>query len=397
MALISVMSVMNGLQLGFIEDILEIHSYHLRIEAEESIYLKINPQLNQMDAVESTAYFRDTQTLVQGEYSEYHSIQVRGVHEGEAGSDTGLMEQLEIIRGSFSLRGDDKPGVVIGDQMAFHLGVQVGDTLQMISMEGTGFASMRPQNTSFVVTGIFHSGYYQYDSALCFIDLDRVNEIDTATAKGVIGIKIGNRFRDDIVKRKIEQLLLENGIELQVESWRVYNRSFFSALRVEKMTMMILLCLIFIVVAVNIKNSLERSVIERKEEIGILRAVGAAPVSIRLIFLVEGGLIAVIGAFSGTLLGMLVSININEVFRLTELVVNGAVRIIGTLFFTIGGMKNIEIFPTSVFYMQEVPVRMMYSDVLIIVLFAIAASISAAYFASRRMSDFSPTEILRNE
>jgi len=182
-----------------------------------------------------------------------------------------------------------------------------------------------------------------------------------------------------------------------VKSWREYNRSFFGALRVEKLTMMIVLGLIFVVVAVNIKNSLERSVMEKREEIGILRAVGSSNVSVRYIFLVEGALIGIIGAVGGTMLGMAISLHINEVFAALEILLNGILDFMHFFLVPMGGGGGVEIFSTATFYMQEVPVRILYSDLMIIVLFAAGASVIAAYAASKRISEFRPAEILRNE
>lgn len=397
MALIAVMSVMNGLQLGFIEDILEIHSYHIRIEIEENDYAEIADRLRLIDGVTSAVYFIDTQTLIQGEFSEYQSALIRGLQADEALRDRKLMDHLNIVAGDFVLETEAGPGVVIGDQMAFSMGLHVGDVLQMVSMRGATFAALRPQHTSFIVTGIFHSGYYQYDSSFCFIGRDRTMLVDTADIRGIAGLKIRNRFRDRGVVEDIRILLSQEGIDAGVESWREYNRSFFRALRVEKLTMMILLGLIFLVVAVNIKNSLERSVIERKEEIGILKALGSAPVSIRLIFLVEGGLIGSIGAVCGLLLGLVISININEVFRLAETVINSFMRAAGFVVSSLQGSGGVEIFSSDAFYMQQVPVRILYTDVLLILLFAVLTSIGAAYAASRRIAEYRPSEILRNE
>jgi len=397
MALIAVLSVMNGLQLGFIEDILEINSYHIRIEIEKSDYAGIADRLRSVDGVESAAYFIDTQTLLQGEFSDYQAALVRGIQAEEALQDTRLMNHLNIVAGNFVLEPEAGPGVVIGDQMAFSMGVHVGDILQLVSMSGSTFAALRPQNTSFIVTGIFHSGYYQYDSSFCFIDIDKTMLVDTADVMGIAGVKIVNRFRDRQVAADIKALLTREGIDAEVESWRAYNRSFFRALRVEKLTMMILLGLIFLVVAVNIKNSLERSVIEKKEEIGILKALGSAPVSIRLIFLVEGGLIGSIGAACGLLLGLVISININEVFRLAEIVINSLMRAAGVVVSSLQGSGAVEIFSSDAFYMQQVPVRVLYTDVLLILMFAVLTSIGAAYAASRRIAEYRPSEILRNE
>jgi len=399
-ALIAVLSVMNGLQLGFIEDILEINSYHLRITGEffdkEQVQQVIDG-VEQLEGVRSYSKFIDSQTLVQGEFSDYQSSLVRGIPEEQALRDQGLMEQLNLLHGEFSLHANSDPGVVIGRQLASILGVGLGDTVQMISMTGSSFANLNPQQTGFTVTGIFESGYYQYDSAFCFIDYQYVDQIDAGNSQPTFGIKLNSRYRDRHALQELRDRLRPITESVKLKSWREYNRSFFGALRVEKLTMMVVLGLIFVVVAVNIKNSLERSVMEKREEIGILRAVGSSNVSVRYIFLVEGALIGIIGAVGGTMLGMAISLHINEVFSAIELLLNGILDFIHLFLVPIGGGGSVEIFSTATFYMQEVPVRILYIDVMIIVLFAAGVSVIAAYAASKRISEFRPAEILRNE
>lgn len=396
-ALIAVLSVMNGLQLGFIEDILEINSYHIRITGEYRNPEKIFSEVEKINTVRSYSKFIDSQTLIQGKFSDYHSSLVRAIPEAQALRDTGLMEQLNMIHGKFSLQGSSAPGVVLGRQLATTLGVGLGDTVQMITMTGQSFAALSPRNTAFIVTGIFESGYYQYDSAFCFIDYQFVDRVDAGASAPTIGIKLHNRYRDQQVLQQLRTRMPRDMEQVNLQSWRQYNRAFFGALRVEKLTMMVVLGLIFIVVAVNIKNSLERSVMEKREEIGILRAIGSSTVSIRSIFLVEGALIGVIGATAGTMIGMAISLHINEVFTATEILINSLLDLISFFLTPMHAGQQVEIFSTATFYMQAVPVRILYSDVLIIVLFAAGASVLAAYAASKRISEFKPAEILRNE
>ena len=202
-ALIAVLSVMNGLQLGFIEDILEINSYHVRISGQIHNVDKVLQTVSQNEEVRSFSKFIDSQTLVQGEFSDYHSSVVRAIPEEHAVRDRTLMRQLNLQHGSFSLQAETGPGVVIGRQLATILGVGIGDPLQMITMTGKSFASLNPQHTEFIVTGIFESGYFQYDSAFCFIDYSYVDRIDAGASGTTIGVKLNNRYKDQQFIQKI--------------------------------------------------------------------------------------------------------------------------------------------------------------------------------------------------
>lgn len=394
--LISVISVMNGLQLGFIEDILEIHSYHLRVKLEDT-KPEITKRIEELPGVVSASLFRDSQTLVQGEFSDYRSVLVRGIEQKQALRDDGLMQHLNLEEGDFILEKDGIPGVVLGVQLARSLGLRPGDTLQMVSMRGSSFAQLRPQHTSFVVTGIFRSGYYQYDSAFCFVGLEYMDLIDSRSDGLTLGIKIKNRFRDRKIAAMVGKVLEEKNFPGELVSWREYNRAFFGALRMEKLTMTGLLGLIFLVVAVNIKNSLERSVMEKREDVGILRAVGASPAGVKAVFVFEGWIIGFLGTLIGLPLGMVLSININSVFRLVETVTNAVLALVSELVSPVGIAGSVSIFSPQTFYLQELPVRILFGDVFGIALFAVTVAVTAAYAASRRIAEFNPAEILRNE
>jgi len=368
-ALVAVMSVMNGLQMGFIEDILEIQSYHLRISARDAELLPSAESVSTLKEVETAVLFRDTQTLVQGEFSAYQSVMVRGIEQEGALKDLKLMEHISIVDGEFKLKNGKIPGVVIGDQLARRLGLDVGDTMQMVTMRGSSFAGLQPQHTRFEVTGIFHSGYYQYDSTFSFVELENIDRIDSTSSDLVLGIKLKDRFQDRRGIRAVAGLLSNRDGEFVVQSWREYNRAFFGALKMEKLTMTTLLGLIFLVVAVNIKNSLERSVVEKREDVGILRAVGASSGSVRTVFLMEGWLIGVSGTLIGLPVGMLLSIHINRIFHGVEWVMNGVLNLLAGPSSPFGGGAGIRIFSSGAFYMQEIPVRILYGDV-----FGIASS-----------------------
>lgn len=189
----------------------------------------------------------------------------------------------------------------------------------------------------------------------------------------------------------------QKGVEL--ETWREYNRAFFGALRMEKLAMMVLIGLIFIVVAVNIKHSLERSVLEKREEIGALRALGGSVRSVRMVFVFEGLFIGFTGAVIGSVTGLIITENINRVFTLAERGVNLLIRIVERLVspFVGGYGGEFSIFSPAYFYIQEVPTRVPFGELLFIFLFAVGSAVCAAHYASKRVAELSPVEILYDE
>lgn len=390
MALITVLGVMNGLQLGFIEDILEISSYHLRIDTGQKIPDDdILEKLGNLKEVKAAVPFREVQTLGRGMFEEYESILVRCVPKNTPELDTGLIEQLALSRGSFDLT--EERSIILGHEYALEVGVQVGDTLSLLSL-GSGF--IRPDTVDFTVTGLFRSGYYDFDRSLAFVSLSDYGLLgseEDATPL-TVGVKLQDRFRDD---RGIQKILETIDIAPEdVVSWRDYNRSFFGALRMEKIAMMFLVGLIFLVVGVNIFHSQRRAVYERQEEIGVLRSLGAGPSAIRLVFLFDGFFIGLTGAAMGLVLGLLTAQNVNLLFTAVEAAGNFVLRLGGALFSSSGG---VDMLSPSYFYLIEVPVRVIYREVLAIFIFAVLSSGVAAYTASVRVSRIYPQEVLRYE
>ncbi|MFP4178502.1 MAG: ABC transporter permease [Spirochaetaceae bacterium] len=391
-ALITVIGVMNGFQLNFIENILSIHSFHIRIygdPGEADI-----EDIKELSQVESVLPFRETQSLIQGGIGDYRSCVIRGVPPDFEDLDPDMVERLNVVSGELDLRGGG--GIVIGAELANRLGVKVGDAVHIVAMSGDSFSSLRPSDVEFQVRGIFRSGYFEFDAGFAFIGRDSIESIASKGTENIIGLKLKDRFKDAETAAKIEGLLPEG---YSLESWREYNRAFFGALRMEKLAMMLLIGLIFIVVGVNIKNSLERSVMEKRDEIAVLRALGASGRMIRTVFVSEGLVIGLSGAVLGSIGGLLITEHINSIFSAAEMVVNRFLLlseyILAPLFGSYRG--EFSLFSPAYFYIQEVPTEVLYSEFFLIMLFAVISSTAAAYAASRRTSEIYIAEILRNE
>ncbi len=394
MTLLSVLGVMNGFQLGFIENILEIHSFHIRVYGAEEKAGEKAARIREMRGIRSAVPFSTTQTLIKGPYSDYTAANIQGMPTDVARLDRGFMEQLEILGGSFSLPPEG--GAVVGQALARKLGVRVGEEMELITVPAGGGGVVKPRSISVEVRGIFRSGYYEYDSTFCFIALTFAQELFGSEAAPSIGVKLENRFDDARALQRLRGIFPK---ELSLESWRSYNRAFFGALRMEKLAMMVLIGLIFLVVAVNIKNSLERSVMEKREEIGALRALGGSERSVRMVFVFEGLFIGFLGAGIGTVAGLLVTENINRVFSAAEALVNVGIRAVERLIapFFGGYAGEFSLFSPAYFYIQEVPTRIPYEELLFIFLFAVGSAVIAAHFASKRVTELSPVEILYDE
>jgi lipoprotein-releasing system permease protein len=257
---------------------------------------------------------------------------------------------------------------------------------------------LEPASRHYEVVGLFRCGYYEFDLGWAFISLQEGLALEgESQGAAAIGIKIQNRFRDQQALREIRNVLKRD--DIQVVSWREFNRAFFGALRMEKIMMTVLIGLIFVVVGFNIHHALRRAVRERYDEIGVLKALGASDAAVRRIFLLEGLLIGSIGAFFGLLLGLLISININTVFNLAEVVVNAVLTFADLLLFPLlrTGSGRFSLFSPAYFYITEVPSTILLREAVLVVLFAVFAPTVAAAAAATRVKDVRPAEVLRYE
>ena len=362
MAMITVISVMNGFQMGFIDDILEISSFHLRIEETEGLDAE---DIRGIKGVSSVMPFAESQSLILTAYSPEPCI-IKGLPANAEELDPSFFSQLNIIEGSYS-PGAGKT-VLIGRVLAYRIGANTGDSVSIVALNGKTFSTLRPELSSFTVSGIFQSGYSDFDSSLIVMPLESLSYIDESS-RLQLGVKLKNRFSD----RKIISILEKKDPASAggIVSWRSYNRSFFSALKLEKSVMTILLGLIFLITAFGIFNATRRTVAEKQQEIGILRAVGAAPGRIRQIFVMDGIIIGLGGGLPGIAAGLLAAFNINGILSLFPGAGSG--------------------------FLVNVPVRVVPSEVLLIFLIEMMFCILSAYLASGRVSRIMPQEVLRYE
>jgi lipoprotein-releasing system permease protein len=397
MALTAVMGVMNGFQLGFIESILEISSYHIQIRGLTGLSAsEILDSLRMLPSVRAAVPFTEHQVIIEGRYREPRGCLVRGLPVDVPYLDPSFFQTLEIVSGEFAL---EQPGaIVLGVELSRHLGVGVGDGVSILSLHGASLGELQPASRFYQVVGLFRSGYYEFDLGWAFFSLEESLALSGGSPRPwTIGVKIQNRFRDQQAIESIRELF--PGKTLEIVSWREFNRAFFGALRMEKIMMTVLIGLIFVVVGFNIHHSLRRAVRERYEEIGVLKALGASDLGLRRIFILEGLLIGTIGAFTGLLLGLLISANINAVFAFAEMAVNAVIAFVHLLLFPLlqsyGG--RFSLFSPAYFYITEVPSTVLLREAVLIVMFAVFAPTAAAAAAAARVKEVRPAEVLRYE
>lgn len=261
-----------------------------------------------------------------------------------------------------------RPGIILGKELSLRLGAFIGDTVNVVSPVGSISAvGMIPKIRSFAVVGIFESGMYEYDSSLAYIALDEAQKFFNMgpTVTG-IEVKVTEIFRAGEIARTIEQAL---GFPYWARDWMQLNRNLFSALKLEKTMMFLLLVLITIVASFNIVSTLTMIVTEKQREIAILKAMGATRKAIMRIFMLNGLIIGLTGTVIGVPLG----------YAFLWLI------------------QTYWTFDPTVYYISRIPVHVQAVDVLLVAGSAILISFAATLYPSWQAGKLDPAAALRYE
>jgi len=396
LALIIIIAVMNGFQLGFIESIIEVSSYHIRVENfDEKKAEELQNIILTVPGVITAVPFKEFQALARGNRSGQQAVVVRGLKENTLDFDKVMKSKLDFEEGFFDLSGSRN--ILLGAELAARMGLYIGDNINLYSITGLLSSSDEGIQNNYIIKGIFRSGYYEYDFSWAFININN-NSFFENESDLKLGIKITNRFYDKYILEQIRKKLTDYE-EIKISSWREYNRSFFGALRTEKLFMFILVGLIFIVVGLNIFQAQRRSVLQHSDEIGLLRAVGGDEKAVQFVFIIDGAVIGLAGAVIGLVIGLAIALNIQQVFSFFEYLVNSFLGMIQTLLMGLGYefSGDFKVFSTKVFYIKETPSRILPLEVIFIFMFGFLSALVAGWIASRKITKIQPAEVLRYE
>ncbi|MDR2796023.1 MAG: ABC transporter permease [Spirochaetaceae bacterium] len=418
LALTVIIAVMNGFQLGFVETILEVSSYHIRIDTFPADRTDVLERMERMDEAASVVPFREVKGILrrdaEGTMRHPGLAVLRALPADVLSKDSGMASKIDVERGSFDIDGQNT--ILLGAEAAARAGAGVGSRMEFISIadilpvasgdpEGGGEADGGGEDSLFTVAGIFRTGFYEYDTGWAFVNIDAAAKY-TDGASFTVGIKLKNRWRLNEALEQVNRIIAESGLNSgpdgakknapRVSTWRDYNKAFFGALRTEKLMMFVLVGLIFIVVALNIFQGQRRIVLEKRDEIGLLRSVGASELDIRCVFTFNGVIIGLTGALSGMIPALLISTHIKQFFTLIETVVN---LVLKGLSIISGGWYDgaFSVFSPAVFYIKEIPSRIIPHEVVLIFLFGFLSAATAAWLASKKAASVKPAEVLRYE
>lgn len=371
-AMIIVLSVFNGFH-NKVTSILVGFDPHIRIEAKSGS--KLENYESVLGAVKSYGIYNSAPfTLNKGMLSKRNSnkvIFIKGVDEENIDKVSGVKDLVQL--GEFDLKNDgDFGGIVLGLALADQLKSYIGDTITILSPVGLEYSLtqfVEPITKEFIVTGIFDSDNREYDSKYAYISISNAqNLFKLGDAVSGIEIRLNDINKSDDVKKEIQSKIGDN---YSVLTWYDLHLDFYSILKIERWVTFIILSLIIAVASFNILGSLTMTVIEKKRDIGILKAMGASDNTITNIFLFEGLVVGLIGMFTGSFLGA------------------GVVL----------AQKYFEFYKldSSIYKISALPVMIDVSDFIFVPLAALVLCFLASLYPARRAAKLNPVESIRWE
>ena len=356
-ALIVVIAVMSGFDIDLRDKIVGTNS-HIVIEREGGIenYDGFVDKINKMPKVAASSPFVNGQALIRHK-EQVIGVLFRGIDPEREKYVTDIEKYLQ--EGVLLL---EKDSVLIGRELAWRLGLDIGGTISLIS-------AATPKPKDFKITGIFNSGMFDYDMNLVFTSIESAQDFyGTGNLAGGIGVKVYDAYKADRIRDEIQA---DIGFDYWVRSWSDLNKNLFSALKLEKITMFIILTLIVIVACFNIVSTLIMMVMEKTRDIGILKTIGATNSSIRKIFMLNGFFIGILGTALGTAGGFI-------------------------LCYLLKTYQFIKL-PRDIYYIDKLPINLNIFDSLTVIISALLISIASTFYPAWQAAKMQPVEALRYE
>jgi lipoprotein-releasing system permease protein len=377
MALIVVLSVMNGFQRELRTRILSVAA-HVTVEGAEAGLadwpLVVRESQKNPEVMGAAPYVNGQGMLAFG--SSVQGVMIRGILPSEESKVADIADHMRSGKLSDLMPGQF--GIVLGKELANRLGVQLGDKLVVLTPQGQVTpAGLIPRLKQFTVVGVFEVGMFEYDNGLALIQMEDAQKLYRLEDRvSGVRLKLRELFAAPRVAFELSRSLT---MQAWLSDWTREHANFFRAVAIEKTMMFVILMLIVAVAAFNIVSTLVMAVTDKRADIAILRTLGARPISITAIFMVQGAMIGFFGTLLGAASGIALALNIDVVVPLIEHVF------------------GIQFLARDVYYISELPSQLLWSDVFVICGVSFVLTLLATLYPSWRASHVQPAEALRYE
>ncbi|OHD14743.1 MAG: hypothetical protein A2086_11555 [Spirochaetes bacterium GWD1_27_9] len=400
MVLVVVLGIMNGFQENHISRRIEIGSFHITLEKKEfktftlteALELKIK-LYSEIKELESVVAFADREVIIKkkSELFEEQIIKLRAVDPDEIKKDSRFLKYFKITYGEFDL---NEYSILLGEAMGYKILSRVGSELFLTP--DISLTSLKSEGVPFNTSGFFYTGSYDYDRYWGFISIYSLIPLAGRANIDGIGLKVKDKNNEKIVIKKLKEMF---GDQFEIQTAEEINRGFFSALKLEKVMIIFLFAMIFIMVSINTFGAMKLTITQKKVDVSILKALGANPSDIQIIFLIESLFIGFLGSLTGIFLGCFVVYNVLNIFVLVEFVINKFIGFLSYLFeFAFKGFyfSPIRIYDTSVYYQTTFLVKINLVEIILISLFIITVTVFAAYIPVSKSSQLKPNDVLKS-
>ena len=370
--LIIVMSVMNGFKTDLTNKILGLNP-HIVIQPNnyninEDYILNLKKKFKEINLNKS---FSGEGIIISKNFTK--GVIFRGVDKKE--KNTAEFFNKYISKGNLKNFGSNR--IFVGTELAFNLNLEVGDSINLMSsyFMDTPLGSL-PKQENFEVAGIFNTGFLEFDQNIIYLNInDALSLFNKERKDQNIEIYLDDPLKANFLKKKIQEI----NQNYFIYTWSDLNKSLFSALKVERNVMFIILTLIVIVAAFNIISGLTILIKNKTKEIAILKTLGLSNRSIKKTFFLTGLTIGFFASLSGVILGVVFSLNIEKL----------------RLF--LSSVFNLEIFPSDIYFLDKLPSEINTSSIIVIFIISLSISAIASYLPATKISKMNTFRALRYE
>ncbi|MBP7795544.1 MAG: ABC transporter permease [Elusimicrobiales bacterium] len=362
-AIFITLSILNGFQSDIKQKILDAQS-HIIIYGDiyQKDFVTIDQKLSEIKDIKGMSPFIISQGILLSQ-SRTGGAVIKGIEKEKEFAVTNIEKSLKY--GDWKLSASD---MVIGEELAKNLGVYVGDSVVLVSPKFSEITTgIIPRMKKFNITGIINTGYYEYDSSFAFINIsDARGFFDSNLLANGISIKLDDINKTFDVYKEIRERI---PFYFSLKTYADLNKNLFSALKLEKFVMTLILSLIILIATFTISSNLFMITVLKSKEIGILRAMGTSSQKIKKIFFICGTYISVIGIALGMIIGYIA-------------------------LWVVKNYKIIEL-PSDIYYITRVPVRIELYDIVLIIVVALVLTFISSIYPAKKASDIDPVDAIR--